>query len=75
MFFKKGDEIRIDGHTYPISNGANVDCINCKFFICGTLMMQLGHDMFDCLEADTYVSWRKDTVKCLKDWDKMYMKH
>ena len=75
MFFKKGEEIRIDGHTYPISNGANVDCINCKFFVAGTLCTQIGRDMFDTLEADTYAAWRKDTVKVLKDWDKIYVKH
>jgi len=27
------------------------------------------------LTAETYVAWRKETVKLLKEWDKMYIKH
>jgi len=63
MFFKKGEEIKINGTTYPISNGANVDCYNCKMKFVGELSMHLGNDMFDNLEADTYISWKKETIK------------
>jgi hypothetical protein len=24
---------------------------------------------------DTYISWKKDLIKLLKEWDKLYMKH
>jgi len=27
------------------------------------------------LAVDSYISWRKDTVKTLKEWDKMYVNH
>ena len=27
------------------------------------------------LDQDNYQSWKKELVKSLKDWDKMYVKH
>jgi len=30
MFFQKAEKVTIDGHTYEVSNGSNVDMSNCK---------------------------------------------
>lgn len=27
------------------------------------------------LTHETYISWKKDLIKMLKEWDKLYMKH
>ena len=27
------------------------------------------------MNPDNYVAWRKESVKLLKEWDKMYVKH
>lgn len=75
MFFKNAEEIRIDGHTYPITMAAKNDHMNCKLKICQEFPMTLGHDLIDNLEVDNYVGWRKDCVKLLKEWDKIYLKH
>jgi len=75
MFFDKCESINIDGKVYEISNGAMVDMWNCKENIVEVYnfldpgMMELN------LDKDTMGSWKKDLVKLLKEWDKLYMKH
>ena len=32
-------------------------------------------DRWDERDCETYVSWKKDFVKILKEWDKLYVKH
>lgn len=75
MFFDKCEKITIDGVHYDISNASSVELWNCKGKIeeifrtldPGMMEMQLTHE--------TYVSWKKELIKMLKEWDKLYMKH
>jgi hypothetical protein len=78
MFFEKVQQDGkkfIDGVTYIISNNSQVEIWNCKSKIVeiynyldpGMMEMQLTHE--------TYVSWKKELIKMLKEWDKLYIKH
>jgi len=73
MFFAKTDKISIDGTLYEITNPCQVDCWNCK----GNLYEQYTFlvDRYDERDAETYTSWKKEYVKLLKEWDKLYVKH
>lgn len=75
MFLEKCEKKTIDGVTYDISNNTQVEIWNCKgkiveIFNCldpGMMEMQLTHE--------TYISWKKELIKMLKEFDKMYLKH
>lgn len=75
MFLEKCEKKFIDGVTYEITNGTQVEMWNCKsklveifnFLDPGMMEMQL--------QADSYVSWKKELIKLLKEWDKLYTKH
>jgi hypothetical protein len=75
MFFEKCEKKSIDGITYDISNATGVEIWNCKQRIVdifnyldpGMMEMQLTHE--------TYISWKKELIKMLKEWDKLYIKH
>lgn len=75
MFLEKCEKKSIDGVTYEITNATQVEIWNCKSKIVeiynyvdpGMMEMQLTHE--------TYVSWKKDLIKLLKEWDKLYVKH
>ena len=75
MFLEKCEKITIDGKTYEISNPTQVEIWNCKGKLCeifqrfddGTMEMQCN--------PETYISWKKDLVKELKEFDGMYVKH
>lgn len=75
MFFEKCEKKSIDGVTYDITNNTQVEIWNCKSKIVeifnyldpGMMEMQLTHE--------TYISWKKELIKLLKEWDKLYMKH
>jgi hypothetical protein len=75
MFFEKAEKVTIDGTTYEISNGAMVDMWNCKSALIDIYnflqpdMMEQNRDM------NTYTSWKKELIKLLKEWDKVYVKH
>lgn len=62
----------IDGNMYIITNAADIDHFNCK---------QKVYEIFDqkikerSLEPATFQSWKKELVKVMKDFDKMYVKH
>jgi len=75
MFLEKCEKKAIDGTTYEISNNTQVEIWNCKTKIV---------EIFNCLDPgmfemsitpDTYVSWKKELIKHIKEWDKMYTKH
>ena len=75
MFLEKCEKKSIDGTTFEISNSTQVEIWNCKGKLVeifntldpGMMEMQLTHE--------TYVSWKKELVKMLKEWDKLYTKH
>ncbi len=75
MFFLKKEEIKICGTTYPISNACMVDSFNCKMHLITGVCFQLSGDTVNNLDQDTYLAWKKEAVKALKEWDKMYLKH
>lgn len=75
MFFEKCETIKIDGTAYEISNGAQVDMWNCKGAICEVYaFLDAGTVDMNCA-FDTYQQWKKDLLKLLKEWDKLYVKH
>ena len=75
MFFLKKEEIKICGTTYPISNACQVDSYNCKMHLITAVCFQTGPDTVNSLDQDNYTAWKKEAIKALKDWDKMYVKH
>ena len=75
MFFEKVETYSIDGTNYIITNAAQVEMWVCKCSIVDIFNF-LDHDtMEDARTADTYLSWKKELIKLLKDWDKNYVKH
>ena len=73
MFFDKCEKKTIDGHTYEISNGSNVDMFNCKtnlYEMCNYMQ-----DPYDERDFNSWQVWKKDLIKILKEWDKLYAKH
>jgi len=75
MFFERCETIKIDGKLYEVSNASNVDHFNCKMHMCSLWQIQFDRDKIDDLAVDNYVNWRKESIKVLKEWDKMYVKH
>lgn len=75
MFLEKCEKKTIDGVTYDITNSSQVEIWNCRAKIVeifnyldpGMMEIQLTHD--------TYISWKKELIKMLKEWDKIYLKH
>lgn len=75
MFFEKVEKKTIDGVTYDISNSTQVEIWNCKQKIVD-IYIYLDPDMMAMnLTHETYVSWKKELIKLLKEWDKLYVKH
>ena len=75
MFFDKCEKKSIDGTTYDITNGTQVEIWNCK---------QLMIDIYNAVDPgmaditfnmDSYTTGKKDLIKQLKEFDKMYVKH
>jgi hypothetical protein len=75
MFFERAENIKIDGKEYPISNASNIDHFNCKSHLVGIWQIQFDPSKIEGLNPDDYIAWRKESVKMLKEWDKMYVKH
>lgn len=75
MFLEKCEKKTIDGTTYDITNSTQVEIWNCKgkiveiFNLLDPSMMEMQ------LTHETYISWKKDLVKLLKEFDKLYVKH
>ena len=76
MFFEKVEFTTIDGTMYPLSNDAQVELWNCKTAIVD-IFNKLDPDTIemDGRGPDTLASWKKEFVKMLKEWDKLYVKH
>lgn len=75
MFFERCESIKIDGKLYEVSNASNVDHFNCKQHMCQIWQLQFDPSNVEGLAVDSYIAWRKDAVKVLKEWDKMYINH
>jgi len=75
MFFAKVESINIDGTLYEISNAAMVDTWNCKECLVEIYDFMDPQRMEGECNFESYTSWKKDLMKMLKEWDKMYTKH
>lgn len=75
MFFDKTEKKTIDGVSYEITNGTSHEIWNCKQTLF-EIYNQVDPSNFDVtINADSYVQWKKDFIKLLKEFDKMYTKH
>lgn len=75
MFFQKVESITIDGIPFTLTMEAKVELWNCKEAIVGIYNMLDDSNMEMQLKEDTYVQWKKDLIKLIKEWDKNYCKH
>ena len=75
MFFEKCDQKNIDGKIYDISNGAKVDCFNCKESISEVFRFMDPETMAMECTFDNWQGWKKDLIKICKEWEKCYTKH
>ena len=74
MFFKRVEELDIDGKRYQVSNSAYFDHYKCKELIV-VLWDHIKKDMTDSLDKSSFQGWKKDLSSKLKEWDKAYVKH
>jgi uncharacterized protein YdiU (UPF0061 family) len=75
MFLEKCEKKTIDGVTYEITNGTQVEIWNCRQLLVDIYQVIDPSMMEMSLTPDSYVTWKKDLVKNLKEFDKVYMKH
>lgn len=75
MFFAKVETIKIDGTLYEISNGAQVEMWTCKSAIVDIYNELDSFNLESKMEVSQYQMFKKDIIKKLKEWDKVYMKH
>lgn len=75
IFFTKNQEKEIDGTKYVLSNDTKVSIWNSKNAVAGIEIVLDMESMDTTLTQDTMNSWRKDLIKALKDFDKMYTAH
>lgn len=75
MFLEKCEKIFIDGTTYDITNTSQVELWNCKQQLV-EIYNFLDDGMIEMTQtAETYTTWRKDLIKLLKEFDRLYLKH
>lgn len=76
MFWLKAESVKIDGKTYDLSNAAQIDHFTCKMHLWQNIWTPLEDGgVFNDLDSNNYVAWRKEFVKSLKEFDKLYVKH
>ena len=75
MFLEKCEKKSIDGVTYEITNSTQVEMWNCKSKLV-EIYNTLDPSMMEMqVTSDSYNTWKKDLVKMLKEFDKLYTKH
>jgi hypothetical protein len=70
MFFEKCEKFFIDGITFDITMGTSVEIWNCK-----EKLVEIFNAFDIDIDETKYVSWRKELIKLLKEFDKLYVKH
>ena len=75
MFFEKCEQKKIDGVLYEISNPAQVEMWTCKSALVDIYNELDAFNLESKMEVSQYQQFKKDLVKKLKEWDKVYMKH
>lgn len=76
MFFEKVDQqnkVTFDGITYEIQNNSKIDMGNCKDSIFS--IYNKVYEEADSRDHNNYLTWKKELVKLLKEWDKLYVNH
>ena len=75
MFLEKCEKKTIDGVTFDITNATQVELWTCKSKIV-EIYLYLDPSMMEMqLTQDTYISWKKELIKHLKEFDRLYVKH
>lgn len=75
IFFTKNQEKTIDGTTFTVTNDTKVHIWNSKQAI-ANIEIHLDPEMFETtLTPESLNTWRKDLIKLLKDFDKLYVQH
>jgi hypothetical protein len=75
MFFEKVEKKFIDGTTYEISNGSQVEMWNCKTAV-NDIFVSLDPGMFEMyITVENYTTYKKELIQKLKSFDKLYTKH
>lgn len=75
MFFEKCEKFTIDGVTFDITNATGVEIWNCKEKLVEIFNYFENDSLEMNLSENTYQSWRKELIKLLKEFDKLYVKH
>ncbi len=75
MFFDKCEKIVIDGVTYDITMGTSAEIWNCKEKLVEIFNVFENDALEMNLDETKYQTWRKELIKLLKEFDKLYVKH
>lgn len=75
MFFEKCEKFTIDGVTFDITNATGVEIWNCKEKLVEIFNYFENDSLEMNLSETTYQTWRKELIKLLKEFDKLYVKH
>lgn len=78
MFFDKTNPevaFKIDGNDYWITGAAQNDMWGCKEALVEIFNFLDDTQMEVNCTFETYTGWKKELMKYLKEWDKVYMKH
>lgn len=75
MFFEKCEKKKINEAMYEITNATQVEIWNCKQLIVDIYNVIDPSMMEMSVNPDSYLTWKKDLIKQLKEFDKLYMKH
>lgn len=77
MIFHKipTESITIDGITFILTMESKTELWNCKETIVNIYNKFDDFTLEQELKEDSYIQWRKDLIKLLKEWDKWYCKH
>lgn len=73
MYFENKEEVVIDGKTYTITMKSKTDIYNAKFKLYE--IKELFANQFNERDFNTYMQFKKDLIKELKNFDKMYVTH
>lgn len=75
MFFERCEKISIDGTLYELTNLAFVELFNMKGKLWEIWRDFLDPSNYDAVTFDTYIQWKKNFIRELKEWDRAYTKH
>lgn len=75
MIFHRTEKVDIDGVRYELTNKTKEECYNYKMKI-AEIYEYFNPDNYDMTRTqENYIEWKKELIKHLKEFDKMYVKH